>query len=174
MDVRTDAELVIAVAGGERAAEGALCARFAPRIRLYGLKHLRDEDAARELVQTVLIALLEAARAKRIVEVEHVDRFVLGTCRNSVARVRQKASPWASEEALGALSVPPERIELGSLFGCLGALDPRGRQVLMMSFVEECTADEVALRLALSAVNVRVLRHRALASVRRCLGRGEA
>ena len=29
------------------AAESELYRRFAPRVRLYGLRHLRDEDAAR-------------------------------------------------------------------------------------------------------------------------------
>lgn len=162
----------MAIASGDRAAEMELCARFAPRVRLYGLKHLRDEDQARDLVQTVLLGVLEAARQQRITA--QLDRFVLGTCRNTVARVRQKSAPLASEEALAALSVAPERIELGSLFECVGALDERGRTVLMMSFVEECNADEIAQKLTLSAGNVRVLRHRALLSVRRCLDREPA
>jgi RNA polymerase sigma-70 factor (ECF subfamily) len=68
--------------------------------------------------------------------------------------------------------VPARSVELGSLFGCVDALDERGRTVLMLSFVEECSADEIGSRLALSAGNVRVLRHRALLSVRRCLGWG--
>ncbi|HEX5660173.1 MAG TPA: sigma-70 family RNA polymerase sigma factor [Polyangiales bacterium] len=171
MDARADAELVSAIALGDRAAEAALCARFSPRVRLYGLKHLRDEEPARDLVQTVLLGVLEAARGGRIAEPAQLDRFVLGTCRNAVARVRQKREPLASDEALQALSVPAQRIELGSLFGCVGALDERGRTVLMLSFVEECSADEIGTRLALSPGNVRVLRHRALQSVRRCLAR---
>ncbi|HEY6878382.1 MAG TPA: hypothetical protein VI299_10215, partial [Polyangiales bacterium] len=135
MDARSDGELVAAITRGEREAEGALCARFAPRVRLYGLKHLRSEEAARDLVQIVLIAVLEAARAHRIDDLARVDRFVLGTCRNVVSRMRQKSTPLASEEAVAALSVSAERIEMGSLFGCLGALDERARNVLMMSFV---------------------------------------
>ena len=41
-------------AGRDRDAEGELCRRFAPRIRLYGLRHLGDEDRARDL--EVLVA----------------------------------------------------------------------------------------------------------------------
>jgi hypothetical protein len=49
-------DLVDTVAGGaamcERlAAEHELCVQLAPRIRLYGLRHLRDEAAAADLVQ---------------------------------------------------------------------------------------------------------------------------
>jgi len=40
---------------------------------------------------------------------------------------------------------------------------------VMMSFNEERSSDEIALRLAISTANVRVLRHRAVAALRRCL-----
>ncbi|HEY5938978.1 MAG TPA: hypothetical protein VIU61_30200, partial [Kofleriaceae bacterium] len=65
-------ELVERVAArGDRDAEAEVCRRFAPRIRLYGLKHLRTEDAARELMQRVLLAVIEAMRARRIEEPQH-------------------------------------------------------------------------------------------------------
>ena len=45
---------------GDRDAEAELCRRFAPRIRLYGLKHLRSEERAADLVQSVLLVVIEA------------------------------------------------------------------------------------------------------------------
>jgi RNA polymerase sigma-70 factor (ECF subfamily) len=74
-------DLVATVAGGaamcERlAAERELCIQLAPRIRLYGLRHLRDEAAAADLVQEALIILLEGVREGRIDDPAHVDRFV--------------------------------------------------------------------------------------------------
>lgn len=173
MEDASDAELVLAVTRRDPSAEATLCRRYAPRVRLYGLKHLRSEQAAQDLVQTVLVALLEAARAGRIDDPRHVDRFVLGTSRNCVSRMRQRdlRTPLASEEAVAALPAiaKPERIELTPLLACMSSLDERGRQVLMLSFVEEHSAEEIASQLTLSAGNVRVLRHRALASLRRCL-----
>src|SRR5436190_15450475 len=68
--------------------EKQLCAEFAPRIRLYGLKHLRDEDRARDLVQAVLVAVIDALRAGRIEDLDRIDRFVLGTARNLALRAR--------------------------------------------------------------------------------------
>ena len=48
----TDGELARAIgAGPSEAAESELYRRFAPRVRLYGLRHLRDEESARDLVQ---------------------------------------------------------------------------------------------------------------------------
>ncbi len=163
----------MAIAAHDQAAEAALCRRYAPRVRLYGLKHLRSEEAAQDLVQTVLVALLEAARAGRIDDPQRVDRFVLGTSRNCALRTRQRElrTPLAAEAAVAALPAlaKPERVELTPLFGCLSGLDERGRQVLMFSFFEELSADEIGARLSLSPGNVRVLRHRALAALRRCL-----
>jgi hypothetical protein len=41
----SDAELAGRVRGGDRAAEAELFRRLAPRVRLYGLRHLRDPAA---------------------------------------------------------------------------------------------------------------------------------
>ena len=179
MDDSSDAEIVQRIAQGGAAAfeaEGVFCRRYALRVRLYGLKHLRDEDRARDLAQTVLLGVIEAARAGRIDDARRLDRFVLGTCRNTAARMREQAArtPLASEAALAALSgAPLEHIELTALFRCMGELEERARQVLQQSFLEERTAEEIASLQGLSPGNVRVVRHRALASLRRCLDAGE-
>jgi RNA polymerase sigma-70 factor (ECF subfamily) len=170
-----DSELVRAIAArtdDAPAAEAELCRRFAPRIRLYGLRHLRDEDRAADLVQAVLMAVLQAARAGRIADPERVDRFMLGTSRNVSRRMREVEGRSAGDEALAELAVPEEtheRIDATALVRCLGALDDRGRQVLMLSFNDERPADEIATLLAISSANVRVVRHRAIAALRRCL-----
>ena len=39
---------------------------MAPRIRLYGLRHLRDEQAAADLVQQVLMMTIESLRAGKV------------------------------------------------------------------------------------------------------------
>lgn len=45
-----DAELVLQIASGnDREAEAELFRRTAPRIRLYGLRHLRDKHAGDDL-----------------------------------------------------------------------------------------------------------------------------
>lgn len=182
LDDASDAELVNWIASAEpkaRAAEAALCRRYAPRVRLYGLKHLRDEERARELTQIVLLGVLEAARAKRIEDPDRLERFVLGTCRNSVARLRQQAArvSLVSDATLAELQLPvlPElRVETTGLWTCLAALEERARRILMLSFMEERSADAIAVTLATSSGNVRVIRHRALAAVRKCLDAREA
>jgi DNA-directed RNA polymerase specialized sigma24 family protein len=121
----SDAEVVrcIAARGSDAgAAETELCRRFATRIRLYGLRHLRDSDRARDLVQAVLVGVLVAAREGRVSDPERVDRFVLGTCRNVAVRMREtdaRTEPRASLEELAACSGHDqdahERVDLGAL-----------------------------------------------------------
>jgi RNA polymerase sigma-70 factor, ECF subfamily len=160
----------LCAAGGPdaRAAEALLCRRFAPRIRLYGLRHLHDEDRARELTQMVLLAVIEAARGGRIRELGAVDHFVLGTCRNLTLKLRAQASRAVAE--LPELAVPPvDVVDPLALIRCFGGLDARAQEVLLLSFHAEKSSDEIAGALHTSAGNVRVLRHRALAALRECL-----
>jgi RNA polymerase sigma-70 factor, ECF subfamily len=175
MESAEDSELVRRMA--ERGEAGAraeveLCRRYAPRIRLYGLKHLRNEESARDLVQTVLIGVLQAARAQRIDDAARLDRFVLGTCRHAAARMRQREGrvELVSDEELVRVAVPePETLDVSRLMRCVGELEERAQKVVLMSFQEERSSDEIAALLSLSAGNVRVVRHRALSALRRCL-----
>jgi RNA polymerase sigma-70 factor (ECF subfamily) len=170
------AELVRRVAALDRDAEAELCRRFAPRVRLYGLKHLRDEDRARELVQAVLVAMIEALRAGRVEDPDRFDRFVLGMCRNLVGRARYSDARAVAtdlpelERGLDAVMPSHTELDLGALAHCLAQLDARARTVLHLSFYRDKTADEIAAVLETTAGNVRVVRHRAVAQLRACMG----
>lgn len=174
----TDAVLAGRVAGSlaDPEAEAELCRRFAPRIRLYGLKHLRDEERARDLVQSVLLVVLQRLRAGPLDQPEHLDRFVLGTCRNLALQARRadgRADPTAPEELHG-IPAPPvaERSDLDRVRRCMKRLELRARTVLYLSFAREKPADEIARVLETTAGNVRVLRHRAVAQLRACVDGG--
>jgi RNA polymerase sigma-70 factor (ECF subfamily) len=172
-----DEEIVLRIAKGDcpHEAEAELCRRFGPRVRLYGLRHLRSEDLAADLVQSVLLAVLEAARAGRIDGASRLDRFILGTCRNIAHRVREREERSTPMEAavleLHTNVAEPsfERIDVGALLNCLGKLDARARSVVLLSFQSESGTDEIARLMETSVGNVRVLRHRALADLRNCL-----
>ena len=73
----SDGELARRIGSGtDIQAEAELFRRMAPRIRLYGLRHLRDAAAAEDLTQEVLITTLEALRAGRLREPEKQTSFV--------------------------------------------------------------------------------------------------
>jgi RNA polymerase sigma-70 factor (ECF subfamily) len=178
----TDAALAGRIAGSPRdgAAEAELCRRFAPRIRLYGLKHLRDEERARDLVQSVLLAVLEAVRARRLDDPERLDRFVLGTCRNLALQARRadsRAEPTEPAKLDLVADVvrswpDTDAIDVGVLQRCLAGLDARARDVLYLSFSRDKSADAIARVLETTSGNVRVIRHRAVAQLRSCVDGG--
>src|SRR5690606_34590705 len=101
--------------------------RFAPRVRLYGIKHLRDEDRARDLVQSVLLAVLEAVRAGRLEDAARIDRFVLGTCRHLALRARDadaraQATDLMRVDVAAVLPDPDTPLDVAALFRCLAEL----------------------------------------------------
>ena len=74
---------------------------------------------------------------------------------------------------LHVASVTPETdaIDVRALLRCMSMLEPRAQSILHMSFYREKCADEIAGVLGTTAGNVRVVRHRAMAQLRRCLER---
>jgi RNA polymerase sigma-70 factor (ECF subfamily) len=177
-----DAALARAIAGGGNAAgrnaEAELCRRFAPRVRLYGLRHLRDRHAADDLVQQVLMTTLERLRAGKLREPERLASFILGMCRMSVLELRRGTArrerlleTWGDfEEAVEAPE--PRTLDEQQLAICLERLAERERAVLLASFFTDQPADATAGDLALTAANVRVIRHRSLAKLRDCMTAG--
>jgi RNA polymerase sigma-70 factor (ECF subfamily) len=166
-------------AAPDSAAETELYRRLAPRVRLYGLRHLRDRHAAADLVQQVLLMTLERLRAGDVREPERIASFVLGTCRMTVLELRRGTrrreallETWGN--AAEAFEAPdPVALDPDRLAGCLEALSERERSVMVLSFFADKQADEVGAELAISAGNVRVIRHRALARLRECMGAEE-
>src|SRR5262245_57010326 len=96
----SDGDLARAVAtlqpGSAEAAEGELYRRFAPRVRLFGLRHLRDEDAAGDLVQQVMLLTIEKLRSGLVRDADQIASFILGTCRMMVKD--QKRLEWRREK----------------------------------------------------------------------------
>ena len=168
----------VAEAGGvpDTAAEAELYRRLAPRVRLYGLRHLRDRQAAADLAQEVLLMTLERLRAGEIREPERIASFVLGSSRMSVLEMRRGTrrreallATWG--DAAEAFDAPePIALDPDRLARCLGALPERERSVVVLTFFGDRPADEVGAELAISGGNVRVIRHRALARLRECMG----
>jgi len=171
-----DAELVRLIGcGDDREAEAELFRRMAPRIRLYGLRHLRDEHASDDLTQQVLITTLEALRTGRLREPEKLASFVLGTCRMTVLNLRRGTERKAHLlEQYGAelpvAAQPAITLDRDLLQRCVQGLKERERTVVVMSFYDEETGSDVAGFLGISEANVRVIRHRAIRQLRECMG----
>jgi RNA polymerase sigma-70 factor (ECF subfamily) len=159
----------------DAAAEAELCRRLGPRIRLYGLKHLRNEAAAADLMQDVLVLVLQKLRDGAVREPERVASFVLGAARQMVidgrrsGRRRDRILEAFPVDLVPAPEEAPELLDTQRLGRCLAALPERERAVLVMTFYDDRPADAVAADLGLSAGNVRVIRHRGLERLRGCM-----
>src|SRR6476659_5802469 len=132
-----DADLAPRIAEGDSEAEAELCRRMGPRIRLFGLRHLRSPSAADDLVQQVLLKVLEALRSARLRESDKLPQFVLGTCRMTVLDLRR--SSRRQEELLATFGgdlmpdpPPMPRLDDRLLARCVQALNERERSVVVM------------------------------------------
>jgi RNA polymerase sigma-70 factor (ECF subfamily) len=171
----SDSDLARRLAGGDRGAEAELYRRLAPRVRLYGLRHLRDHAAADDLAQDVILMTFESLRAGKVREPEHLASFVLGTCRRVVADLRRGAArrkglleKFGFElEPAAPRDEPP--LDTDRLARCLEGLAERERSVVVLSFYAERRSDAIGTELGLSPANVRVVRHRAITRLRACL-----
>jgi RNA polymerase sigma-70 factor (ECF subfamily) len=172
----------VAAAGAshDARAEGELYRRLARRARLYGLRHLRDEQAAADLAQQVLLTTLERLRAGEVREPDKIASFVLGMCRMTVLEIRRGSrrreellETWGERDEAAYDTPEPLALDPDRLAGCLEALPERERLVVVMSFFADKQADEVGAELRISGGNVRVIRHRALGRLRECMGADE-
>lgn len=170
----TDTDLVQHIAAGSREAEEEMCRRMAPRIRLYGLRHLRSAPAADDLVQQVLLKTIEALRAGRLRDSDKLAPFVLGTCRMTVLDVRRTAQRQERLlEQFGGVLVPDPAplpaVDDDRLGRCVQGLKDRERTVVVMTFYDEASAAAAAGALGISEANLRVIRHRAIKQLRVCM-----
>lgn len=162
------------IAEGE---EAELCRRYARRLYHFGLRHLRADDRARDLVQSVLLVTLQRLRAGEVRDLARIGSFILGTARlmsRSMARTERR------EQAIDgapfrALSIDPETADplaRDAVAQCLEKLQERQRTVVVLTYYAEQSTEAIAASLGLTSNNVRVIRHRGIARLRTCLGFG--
>ncbi len=179
-EARAARRIATAAPGEAREAETELYRLLAPRLHRYGLRHLRDAHAAADLAQHVMALTLERLRAGALRDPGRVLSFVLGACRLTVMdqrRVERRREDllqrYADAVPMADLHVAP-RLDHQRLADCLERLPERERAVLVLSFYDDQPSIAVASQLGLSAGNVRVIRHRGIDRLRRCVDAGRS
>ncbi len=163
------------VPGSAEDAETELYRRFAPRVRLYGLRHLRDEEAARDLVQQVMLLTIEKLRGGSIREPDQIGSFVLGVSRTMAVELnRRERRRERLREAFAAETVAPEpqvdaALYFDRLGACLGRLEERERMIVLLTFYAERSSRQVGEEMTITEGHVRVIRHRAIGKLRACM-----
>jgi RNA polymerase sigma-70 factor (ECF subfamily) len=168
------AAIASAPSGAAQEAEAELYRRFAPRVRLFGLRYLRNEASAQDLVQQVFVVTLERLRAGEVRNHDAIGSFILGTSRTIMQADRRT---HAHRQALAdqfadrniAVMMRDEMLDAPRLHRCFEELPPRDRTILVLTFYAEKKSDEIAAEMQLALGAVRVARHRALAKLRNCV-----
>jgi RNA polymerase sigma-70 factor (ECF subfamily) len=155
--------------------------QFSGRLRLFAARRLAgDLAAAEDVVQEALRTILEALRAGRVREPAAIAAFAFETARNLC--MHRGRSRSREERALGRLAIvlpdpPPDALTAviseerrSEVRAALQQLEDGDRRLLLMTYVDALSGEEIARELALSAGAVRVRRHRALTRLRALMG----
>jgi RNA polymerase sigma-70 factor (ECF subfamily) len=161
--------------GSTDAEEAELYRRFAPRVRLYGRRHLRSEAAADDLAQDVLLLAIARLHAGEVRRPEEIGSFILGTSRmmahgeRRVARRREALAARFMTTAVETAPASTAAFDAPRVATCLRALAERDRLVVLLTFYAECEAPRIAADLGISPGAVRAIRHRAMDRLRDCV-----
>ena len=181
----SDEALARRIAGGPPgstdAEEAELYRRFAPRVRLYGRRHMRNDAAADDLAQDVLLLTIERLRAGEVRRPEEIGSFILGTSRmmaqagRRVARRREALAARFMDTSMETTPSSLVALDVPRMAACLRALAERDRLVVLLTFYADREAPRIAEDLGVSPGAVRAIRHRSMARLRECvLGQGTA
>jgi RNA polymerase sigma factor (sigma-70 family) len=157
---------------GDASAETELVREFTQRIFVMAVVRTHDREAARELVQDVLMAVIVAVRKGQLHDSDKLAAFVHGTARNLINnRLRNESQqpqmePLPEDLAQTGLARQLEDEERARLVHqALQRLDPDDRRILHMTLVEGRKPGEIAAALGLTAEVVRTRKLRAARKV---------
>jgi len=149
---RSDADLVTAARGGDRAAVEELLARYEPNIYRFGLRMCGNEDAAREVLQETLLAAFRYLPGFR--GDAALSTWLYQIARSFCIKERRGQHPTRSLDEDGAAELvdptpqPDARAharEIGeALSRAIAVLPPEQREVLILRDVEGLSAEEAA------------------------------
>jgi RNA polymerase sigma-70 factor (ECF subfamily) len=157
---------------GDPSAEDELVRAYGTRVLVMLIARTGEREAARDLCQDVMMALVRALREGQLRDTERLSAFVHGIARNSAnnyARVRHRR-PDLTElpESLAAACTddPAESAERRQFVNlALASVPATDRRILMLTLVDGLKPAEIGARLGLNGEVVRARKSRALRKV---------
>jgi len=153
---------------GDPAAETELVHKFSQRIFVMGLVRTRDREAARDLVQDVLLAVITALRRGQLLDQDKLAAFVHGTARNVINNHLRETIQKPHFEALrddlvqvDSSSEIEDAERAGLVEDALRDMRQQDREILQMILVEGKKPGEIAVAMGLPAEVVRTRKLRA-------------
>ena len=158
------------VGQGDRAAEAELADLFHQRVRLFASVRLHGSDAASDIAQETILAVIEALRAGRLRAPYNLPGFVLGTARNLVNNHHRKQGrapevledPPDRPDETGGQWAGLDRERRGLVRKALGRLNALDRRILLLTLIEGMNPREIAPIVGLKPDVVRTRKARAV------------
>jgi RNA polymerase sigma-70 factor (ECF subfamily) len=154
-------------------AEAEFAAHFYLRVRSLATARLHGSDAALDIAQETIVAVLQALRAGQLGDLEKLPAFVLGTATNLInnhhrkqARSREVGGdppdlPGGVDPSQAVLAAEQDAL-IREALGRLNALDQR---ILLLTLVEGLNPREIAPIVGLTPKAVRSHKSRAVEAV---------
>jgi len=167
--------LVHRILAGDRSAEDQFVSTYRRGIFVIATARTRDREAALDLTQEILIAVLTALRKGQLRESAKLAAFIQGTARNLInnylrTRIRRAECDLEGVEEIACVD-PVEGLESAERQRLvrqeLAAFSIADQQILLLSLVDGHTLAEVALRLDLSHDAVRARKSRMLRKIQK-------
>jgi RNA polymerase sigma factor (sigma-70 family) len=159
------------IIAGDRSAEDELVSTYRRGVFVIAVARTRDREAAADLTQEILIAILKALRDGQLREATKLVAFIQGTARNLINNyLRNKAHHTEVELDDEAYSSDPveelESLERKRLVRReLQSFSITDQQILLLSLVDGHSLAEVAQRLNMSHDAVRARKSRAVRKI---------
>ncbi len=168
-----DSGLADRIFAGDSAAETEIASRYREKVFVVAVSRTRDPEAAADISQETLLAVLIALREGRLRNPENLSSFIYGTARNLINNHIRRGAQRGEEPLPDDLNSvqpgsEPEQGERRRLVAqALQSLGPADRQILAMTLVENLKPGEIAARVNLGTDVVRARKSRALKRIRK-------
>ena len=177
------ARLVLAAQSGDTTAVSALYMRYFDRLYAYLHVALRDSHDAEDLAQEAFLAMLGALPEYEVRLSQPFRVLLFRIARNrSIDHLRKHGAvdieaPEELDKLRDVLGEDPpgafDSLSDGELAAYVGRLPVKQRQVLMLRYSLDFSAEEIGQVLGSTPQAVRNLQHRALCFLRRCLKKSD-
>lgn len=183
MDTASDATatstpLAERIRAGDDSAEEELVRTFRQSIFLIATVRTRDSEAARDITQEVLMAVLKALRQGQLRDSEKLPAFIQGTARNLInnfLRLRANRAECDLEDTHLPAPDPVNQLELAERQRLvrheMEACSPIDQQILLWSLVDGHSLAEIAERLKMSHDSVRARKSRMIKKFKKKLAK---
>ncbi|HTP70250.1 MAG TPA: RNA polymerase sigma factor [Dongiaceae bacterium] len=164
--------LVQRIQDGDSAAESEFVTQFRPRVLLIASARMRDREAAHDLTQDVLMAVLTGLRRGQLREAEKLPAYVQGTLKNlanNYLRAQQRRGECGLDVVTEAWRNPVEEREWEErrrlIVEEIKQCSDIDQKILLYGMVDGHSSEEIAKKLGLSHDAVRARKSRVIRKI---------